>query len=115
MIDRYVALQALVEFSRTISELQSLFGSLAWDFDGSPLVMNRGHFRSVLERYLKGGLSSQEIEDWANLVEGREDITFEPDDAELLREVVYELANPELTEQLSNQRAMEMVGLLGKD
>jgi len=114
MIDRYVVLQALAEFSKTTSELQGFLESLEWDFDGPPLVMNRGHFRSVLERYLKGGLSSQEVEDWANLVEGREDITFEPDDAELLREVVYELANPELTEQLSNQRAMDMVGLLGK-
>lgn len=115
MIDRYVVLQALVSFARSISELRGLLGSIEWDFDGCPLVMNRGHFRKVLERYLNGDLSSQDVEDWANLVEGREDIAFEAGDAQLLHEIVYELANPELTEHLSNQRAREVVSLLVKD
>lgn len=115
MIDRYVALHDLLDFARPIRELRGLLAFHEWDFDGPPLVVDRGHFRRVLERYLNGDLSIRDIEDWANLIEGREDIAFESGNEELLREIVYELANPELAEQLSNQRARKIVSLLTKD
>ncbi len=112
MINRHTALQSLVEFSRSLKELRDLLGLLEWDFADSPLVMKRSHFHDVLERYLSGNLSSQDVEDWANLVEGREDRVFGSEDSELLGEIVYELANPRLTEQLSGQRAKEIASLL---
>ena len=114
MIDRYVMLRDLVGFAKPISELRGLLGTFKWDFDGIPLTMTRRHLRDVIERYMKGEISAQDIEDWANLIEGREDMTFESRDDNLLSEIVYELANPELTEELSYQRAKEIVDLLNK-
>lgn len=62
--------------------------------------------RAVLERYANGELSDRDVENWANLVEGREDIQVEEND----KEVLFELANPELTQQLSRARALEILG-----
>lgn len=110
--DRHAVLQALIAFTGSIDEIRGLLGSLDPDFDGAPLTMNSENIRKTLERYLKGDLSLNDVEDWANLIEGREDIAFNQADEELLDEVIYELANPELTEQLSNKRAEEIVSLL---
>lgn len=115
MINRHTVLRSLAEFSRSLNELRDLLGLLEWDFDDLPFVMKRLHLHGVLERYLSGNLSSQDVEDWANLVEGREDVVFESGDAELLDEIVYELANPRLTKQLSDQRAKEIISLLVKN
>ena len=112
MIDRHVVLQALVAFTGSIDEIRRLLGCLDPDFEGAPITMNKEDIRKALERYLKGDLSLHDVEDWANLVEGREDIVFAKRDEELLSEIIYELANPDLTEQLSSKRAKEIINLL---
>jgi hypothetical protein len=112
--DRHLALKDLVEFGKSIDDLRSSLAAFEWDFKDIPLTMNGSHFRSVIERYMKGELSAQHVEDWANLIEGREDISFRSNNAETLRQILYELANPELTEKLSLRRAGEMIALLNK-
>lgn len=115
MIDRYALLQMLVEFAKPINELRALLRTFEWDFDGVPITMNRGHIRNILKQYIKGEISAQDVADWANLIEGREDITFEMNDADRLNEIIYELANTELTEKFSCQRANEIIGSLISD
>lgn len=103
MSDRHTVLRDLVEFAKPIDELRDALAVFPWDFRDIPLTMTADHIRRVIERYLKGELSAQHVEDWANLIEGREDIAFRSRDAETLHEIIYELANPLLTEALSPQ------------
>jgi hypothetical protein len=49
------------------------------------------------------------VERWANLIEGREDISFEGKHEKWIAETVYELANPALTAQLDITRARELI------
>ena len=114
MSDRHIVLRGLVEFAKPIDELRSSLSAFKSDIKDIPLTMNGDHFRNVVVRYMKGELSAQNVEDWATLIEGREDITIRSSNAEALREILHELANPELTEKLSHQRAKEMVSLLNK-
>lgn len=114
MSDRHTVLRDLIELAKPIDELRRSLAAFEWDFKDIPLTMNGDHLRNVIARYVKGELSAQHVEDWANLLEGREDLTFRSSNAEVLREILHELANPELTEELSHQRAKELVNRLNK-
>ena len=63
----------------------------------------------TVNRFLAGRTSAIEVENWANAIEGRDDIGFEPANEQLLRELVHELANPLLTQPLTRERAIELL------
>lgn len=112
MTTRGSALQDLISFSKSVNLLAAALNEFAWDFDGSPATIGREHLARVIERYIEGRLTAREIEEWANLVEGREDIDFEAGYERIVGECVYELANPLLTQRLSPPRAQELILLL---
>lgn len=99
----------LINFSEPVSVMAKNLGAIDWDFDATPIELNSTHLKNVLQRYIGGDLTSGEVEDWANLIEGREDIDFESNYSQFLSDAIYELANPELTEPLSEQRAKEII------
>jgi hypothetical protein len=74
----------------------------------------RLHLVRIAERYLKGDLLANNIELWANLLEGRDDISFESGYEKELSNFVYELANPLLVGSLDGKRATEIIDLLQK-
>jgi hypothetical protein len=96
------------DFNAAIEALRQL----PWD---SPelVVLGRKEILSVLQRCQGGQLSPEQVEEWANALEGRDDLGFEPADAELLHEVIFELANPVLTNQLSASRLLQLIMRLG--
>jgi hypothetical protein len=49
--------------------------------------------------YSDGKISSQELEDWANLIESRDDIGF---DSKKLQDIIFKLANPILYGKIDN-------------
>lgn len=66
------------------------------------------HVISTLERFLSGELSALDVEEWANLIEMREDIEFDA----VTKDAIWELANPQLTEQLTISAAKRIVTAL---
>ena len=73
-----------------------------WDYDGEPVVLRGVQVESVLLRFLAGELNAVELEDWANLIEGREDIIFEAEREDTIEDVIYCLANPVLQGEINN-------------
>jgi hypothetical protein len=55
--------------------------------------LRRDDAASVLERYLAGQLSAQQVEEWACLIDGREDIRLEPGYDRTLSELILVLAH----------------------
>lgn len=74
----------------------------------SVVVGNPEHVISALERFLAGKLSALDIEEWANIIEMREDIALD----ERTKEAVWELANPTLTQALTPEVARRIVSTL---
>jgi hypothetical protein len=107
--DRSSAIENLLNFSRPLDELHRKLSDFEWDFDGVPIVLRPEHIVHVLRRYLCGELHPSMVERWANLIEGREDISFEGKHEKWIAETVYELANPALTAQLDITRARELI------
>lgn len=103
--DRLKIIGELLNFSWPLQELATQLSSMSWDYAGEGVVLERQHLISVLQRYLAGDLAGADIESWANLIEGREDIEFSTEYEEELENALYELANPTLTYALNVERA----------
>lgn len=105
--DRLSLVTALLELSEPLQQLAEKLSSFSWDYEGSPVVLARAHIDSALDRYLTGRLSGQQLEDWANLIEGRDDVSAEPCFEQVIQDVIHQLANPELTSSLTFEKAGE--------
>ncbi|WDF73669.1 hypothetical protein [Novosphingobium sp. KACC 22771] len=88
---REEAVRSLVHFDQPLDVLRRALHTCAWDWEGPPTVTLRvTNVLHVVQLYLKGELNSTDVEEWANLIEGRDDVGFEPK----VKEAIFDLANP---------------------
>jgi hypothetical protein len=87
---------------RPISEAVERLREFPWDSDDELVTMTRADGISCLDLYLTGSITADDVNVWAEALEGRDDVAF---DTELLSELLFELANPEITEPLSENLA----------
>lgn len=98
-MSRETILSSLISFDAPIPKLKAELGSLTWDSD--PVVtLARRDIVAVLERFVAGQISALTVEDWANLVECREDIGFESGYEDVIHAAIHDLANPMLRGEL---------------
>jgi hypothetical protein len=105
------ALRDLVHLAVPLEQSRTELKQYPWDSQQTLVILSAGHVRDILERYLKGELTDEEVEEWANMLEMREDVEVQ---SELLKEVVFELANPGITQSLTQTRAGELVDVLAR-
>jgi hypothetical protein len=109
--DRMELLQQLVNFSMPLPAIVSSLSQMEWDSE--PLVtLSHQAVKNVLQRYIAHEFNGKDIEDWANAIEGRDDISFESNSENIIGEILFELANPLLTQPLSEQRALLLASRL---
>ena len=104
MNHRQSVLQALVTFSQPLEFLIKELSQFEWDYEGEPVIIEPLHVVSILNRFLSGHLNAKQVEQWANLIECREDIDYEASNRKQLEQVIYEFANPELEGPLTIER-----------
>lgn len=111
-MDRFEVLRNLVAFSKPVNVLSSDLSNFDWDFDGDPLIVTASDMKLVLNRFLAGERTAEELEAWANLIEGREDLEFEDQQNEAIENVVYCLANPVLQGAITPESCKELLATL---
>lgn len=111
MRSRRQILQELVAFSQPLEFIAKEISQLEWDYDGKPFIIKPIHIVNVLNRFLFGDLTAKEVEDWANMIECREDLEYEKYNPEQLDKIIYELANPSIEGQLTLQRSTRSHGM----
>jgi hypothetical protein len=94
-------LKSLAAYTLPIEPVLAELQEYGWDAEGPLFTVTRQHVGGVLSRYLEGQLTSEQVTDWADLVECREDLGYEKGFEEDLKRTVFELANPNLTEPVS--------------
>lgn len=77
----------------------------AWDSDAALVTLTGNDLIRILNGYLRGELSDTEVEEWAEALEGRDDIGYEPRLSGTLRQIIFELANPLLTAPIEPAQA----------
>ncbi|WP_419904292.1 hypothetical protein [Kiloniella sp.] len=104
-----VTLESLVTFSKPIEEISNNLSKLNWDFEGEAFAIKSVQIINVLQRYISGDICAKEIENWANLIECREDVKFEENKAEELDKTIFQLANPALEGEISPDMCSELI------
>jgi hypothetical protein len=104
---RTTLLNALLHFRAPVRQLIEQLRQCQWD---SPelVELTPEMVADVLGRHMRGELDCQQVEEWANAIEGRDDVAFEAGHQELLRAALWELANPALAGALDTAHAREL-------
>jgi hypothetical protein len=103
--ERKSVLEDLLRLNAPIDNLVIMLRNFPWDSEVECATLSAAHLVNVLGSFLSDRISAAAVEEWANAIEGREDIGFEADKEDLLREHLHELANPLLTQPLTKARA----------
>jgi hypothetical protein len=108
--DRTSVLSDLVTLSRPLAEILNDLRGFGWDSSEVLVMLAPHHITAVLYRFLAGELATSDVEDWADAIEGRDDVDYSTPQAVPLS--IFELANPLLTEALTRQSAQQWVARL---
>lgn len=106
MRTRIDILQDLVWFKGELQALQYELAQYSWDTQNPILIITNNDIVNVLRSSIDNRISIDEISEWANLIECRDDFGFV--DAGSL-EIIFELANPEINGQITKERLEEMI------
>jgi len=109
---RLAVVSDLLELARPVEEIAAQLAAMEWDYEGDGVELARRHLSAVLRLYLEAALLAKDVEVWANLIETREDVCFEAGYEQQIEEVLYELANPTLTQPLDQGRASTLLETL---
>jgi hypothetical protein len=77
MSDRRQTLQSLLRLDRPLNEVCAELARYPWDCPEYLVTLARDDIRAVLARFGRGELSANQIFEWADTIETREDIGYE--------------------------------------
>jgi hypothetical protein len=83
------------------------------DPDAELVTVTAADVRSILQRYVAGALSEDDLTRWAEILEGRTDIALDPVHQEALGMVVFTLANPDINTRMKPEAAKALIEWLG--
>ena len=75
-------------------------------------MLNAGHLITVIDRYLAQDITAQDIEDWAKLIECREDLEYASELKYEIEEVINKLSNPVLEGKITPTSCKKMLYVL---
>lgn len=103
-------LQELLHFRRPIADVARDLSVFGWDSEQALVRLQTVHVVDVLTRFLSGEIGREDVEDWANAIECREDVDIVPDSQ--AANALNELANPVQSRPLTKQSAVEWIAAL---
>ena len=99
----------LVHFKNNIDTLKNMLSQIGFDSEIELVSMSRDNIVEILQRSLDKKISFLELEEWANLIECRDDIGFED---EKTQEMIFKLANPYLYGKLDEKQVLSYLNEL---
>ncbi|KMM45378.1 hypothetical protein CWIS_10745 [Cellulomonas sp. A375-1] len=82
-----------------VGDLDANFAALAACGPAQPgagVQVDRSLLRGVLDAFGKNAISAVQLERWAELAQGADDVTLDPADEEYLAAALFELSSPQL-------------------
>ena len=99
--ERKVLLERLLAYELPIEPVLEGLSYFAFDAEEVLLCIQRAHVVQILDRFDAGRLTADQVTDWADQIEVRDDLGFEEGHHELLRDAIFRLANPNLSEAVT--------------
>ncbi len=110
--DRRVILENLLTLSRPLPQLKQELAAFGFDYGGEPVELSANELAAVLQKFLDGLIPATAVEDWADLIEVREDVDYPESQKDVISDIIYQLANPVLEGSLDADKAREFLALL---
>lgn len=73
------------------------------------MVLQRDHVMAALRRVISGEWASRDVEQWADLLEGRDDVDLERGHESTLKEIIFELANTGTQGRIDRAQAQSLI------
>lgn len=105
MNSRLELLAEIFDFPESFSELWKQLWRFPWDYSWGKALLTKDAIISALTKGAEKNLY-RELEDWANIIECREDVRYETPKVE---QSIFELANPVLYWEINNQKVQELL------
>jgi hypothetical protein len=102
-------LHELVNGSRPVADVSRDLSAYGWDSEEEIVIVASTDVITVLQEYSAGRCSAGDVRAWAEVIEGRDDIGFVPEEEEMLRDTLFKLANPELGYALTPLLAQKLL------
>jgi hypothetical protein len=100
----------LLMAARPIAAIAEELREFGWDSDEELVILDRTHVIAILDDYLAGRREAPEVCSWAEAIEGRDDIGLAEECHTVLKDVIFQLANPGLGCELSPLLARKLIG-----
>lgn len=94
-----------------IEELENKLAKYSWDVEEPLLKINTEAFISVLKKCIDNEINFNKLILWANAIECRDDLDFEN---EIMQEVIFDLANPEINGAITSKRLLSIMDELNQ-
>ncbi|WP_299086267.1 hypothetical protein [uncultured Campylobacter sp.] len=91
----------LINFSKNISAIKSDLAKIGFNSESELVTITKNTIANILNRVIDKEISYELLEEWANLIECREDIGYED---EISQEIIFELANPCLYGKIDEEK-----------
>ena len=105
-------LHKLMDYSDDIAFLSQELKQYGRDFETSIAILTSSHLKNILTRYLSDLLTNENLENWANAIEGREDIAYASGIETQIERAIHQLANPLLTQPITHHTATSIMKTL---
>ncbi|PKG36909.1 hypothetical protein [Psychromonas sp. Urea-02u-13] len=106
-MNRVEALEQIITFGGFREEAFGELVNFAFDCEVELFEVNNDILEVVLKKYLSNFISSDELEEWANFIECRDDVNYAK-----VEGFIYALANPELMGKITDNKIYKMLEVL---
>ena len=102
MDDRASLLARVARYELPLTDTLALLQAYGWDSDTDHHVLSPTDATGVLDRFLSGELTAAQLTHWAELLEMRDDLAFDPQTAQVLQQLIFLLANPGINGEITH-------------
>jgi len=94
-------LRDLVALSAPVPDLRAELADYPWDSDEVLVVLSAADALDVLDRLARGDITAGDCATWADALGMRDDVGVESASKNALKQMLFEISNPELFEPLT--------------
>ncbi len=107
--------EALIEHRESVGSLLGELRTYGWDSEDELITLRPRHILSVLHAFPSGRLNASHLREWANAIEQREDIGMLFGHQEVLDEMIFWLANPEINYSIDSELVARVISNLERN
>ena len=106
MRPRLEILKDIVGINGDLSTLQNEILEYPWDIAEPLLSIGKKDILAVLNRFIEKLITAADLEEWANMIECRDDLGF---DEERQQDAIFTLANPDLNGNITEDAVKRII------